>query len=76
MMWPYYDGASWVWMLAMMLMMLLFWGGILALVVWAVRAFLQQRATSDSAIETLRRRLAAGEISADEFEKTRRILQG
>jgi putative membrane protein len=76
MMWPYYGGWNWFWMVGMMLLMLLFWGGIVGVVVWAVRAFLQQRPTGDVALETLRRRLAAGEITADEFEKTKRVLQG
>src|SRR5947208_4126513 len=76
MMWPYYSDGSWVWMLAMMLVMLVFWGGIIGVVIWAVRAFIQQRPPGDSAMETLRRRLAAGELSQEEFEKTRRLLQG
>ncbi len=73
MMWPYNDGGSWIWMSAMMI---LIWGGGIALVIWAMRAFTGARSTGDPAIATLRRRLAAGEISQDEFEKTRRILQG
>jgi len=44
-------------------------------VIWGVRAFTRPRGTGDSAIEILRRRLAAGEISQDEFERTKRILQ-
>jgi len=71
-MWPYNDGGSWIWMGAMML---LSWGVVIALVIWALRAFTGTRNSGDPAIATLRRRLAAGEISQDEFEKTRRILQ-
>jgi uncharacterized membrane protein len=72
MMWGY-DGLNWLWMAPMMV---LIWGGVIALVVWGLRAFSGPRSTGDSAIETLRRRLAAGEISQDEFDKTKRILQG
>jgi len=72
MMWDHYGGSSWLWMLPMML---IFWGGAVALVIWGVRAFTRPRGTGDSAIEILRRRLAAGEISQDEFERTKRILQ-
>lgn len=72
MMWPYNDGGSWIWMGAMML---LSWGVVIALVIWALRAFTGTRNNGDQAIATLRRRLAAGEISQDEFEKTKRILQ-
>ena len=71
MMWGYYD--SWLWMLPMML---LFTVGTIALLFWAVRAYTHSQGTADTAIVTLRRRLAAGEISQDEFEKTKRILQG
>jgi uncharacterized membrane protein len=70
MMWGY--GLSWFWMLPTML---LFTVGLIALLLWLVSAT-SSRGTADSAIETLRRRLAAGEISQDEFETTKRILQG
>lgn len=71
MMWGYYGG--WLWMLPMML---LFSVGLIVLLFWVVRAYTGSLGTSDPAIETLRRRLAAGEISQEEFEKTRRVLQG
>lgn len=72
MMWGYYDGWSWLWMAAMMV---LFWGGIFAIVVYAIRAFTGPRGT-DQAMDVLRRRFASGEITPDEFEKTRKTLQG
>jgi putative membrane protein len=72
MMWGYYDGWSWLWMAAMMV---LFWGGIIAVAVFAIRAFSGPR-DSDQAIDLLRRRLAGGEISQEEYEKTRKALQG
>jgi uncharacterized membrane protein len=66
----YYDGLSWFWILPMMLLVTV---GTIALLFWVVRAFTGSQ-SRDPAIETLRRRLAAGEISQDEFEKTRRSL--
>jgi uncharacterized membrane protein len=72
MMWGYYDGWSWLWMAAMMV---LFWGGIFAIAVYAIRAFTGPRGT-DQAMDVLRRRFASGEITPDEFEKTRKALQG
>ena len=73
MMWRYSnDPVAWLWM---GLLMVLFWGAIVAIVVFAVRSFRPNRG-DDVAMDTLRRRLAAGEISQEEFEKTRRILQG
>ncbi|HET7467359.1 MAG TPA: SHOCT domain-containing protein [Candidatus Dormibacteraeota bacterium] len=55
-------------------MMLLFWGGLIALGVWAIRALTAGRTGGNAAIEILRRRLAAGEISQEEFEKTKKAL--
>jgi len=72
MMWGYYDGWSWLLMAATML---LFWGGLAALIVFAIRAFTGPRSAAQ-AMDDLRRRLASGEITQEEFEKTRRVLQG
>jgi putative membrane protein len=74
MMWYYGSGGGWNW-LWMTLMMVIFWGGVIALAVWAIRSGLGSRRDRD-AIDVLRHRLAAGEISQDDFEKTKRILQG
>jgi putative membrane protein len=74
MMWPYYGyGWSWLWMGGMML---LFWGAIIGLAVWAIRAFSGPRSSGDQTLEILRRRLASGEITPEEYEKTRKVLQG
>ncbi len=59
MMWGYYDGWSW---LVMAAMMLLFWGGFAALVVFAIRAFTGGRG-GDQAMDVLRRRLASGLVT-------------
>jgi putative membrane protein len=72
MMWGYADGWSWLWMAAMMV---LFWGGILAIAVFAIRSFTGSK-SNDQAMDVLRRRFASGEITQDEFEKTRKALQG
>jgi putative membrane protein len=72
MMW-YYGSGGWGW-LWMTVIMLVFWGGLIAVAVWAIRSGLGSR--RNDAMEVLRRRLATGEISQDDFEKTKRILQG
>jgi putative membrane protein len=72
MMWGYFDGGNWLWMAGMMV---LFWGGIIVLAVFAIRAFTGTK-SNDQAMDVLRRRLAGGEITQDEFEKTRKALQG
>ena len=59
------------------LMMVLFWGGVVVLVVWALRGFSSRSsAVPDSTQEILRRRLATGEITQAEYEQARKVLQG
>jgi putative membrane protein len=59
--------------------MLLFWGSIIWLVVWAVvrttRTEPTRSGNSESARSILDRRLAAGEIDADEYASRRRTLE-
>ena len=72
MMWGYYDGWSWLWVGTMMV---LFWGGIFALAFFAFRAWSGTK-SNDPALDLLRQRFARGEITEDEYEKTRKALQG
>jgi putative membrane protein len=77
MMWYWGSGYGWGMMLVGILMMLLFWGGIFALAVFLIRSLARSRTeTPETALETLRRRLAAGEITSEEFERIRKVLQG
>jgi putative membrane protein len=65
------------WMVFGMIWMVVFWGGIIALIVWGVT-----RATSggggvgqqDSPLEIARRRYASGEITREQFEQLRHDL--
>jgi putative membrane protein len=61
--------------------MFLFWGLIIGLVVWLVVTLTRSGQSSaargaqpDSALEALRRRLAAGEITSQEFDALRQKL--
>jgi putative membrane protein len=63
----------------MLVFMVLFWGAIIALVVWAVRQFRPNgtRATdADPAMRILEERFARGEIDVDEFARRRDALRG
>ena len=74
-----YWGSGYGWGMAVfgILMMLVLWGGVAALIVFVVRSLSGPRpAPTDSAMETLRRRLAVGEITPEEFERIRKVLQG
>ena len=75
--------SGWGWGMGLLggLGMLLFWGLIIGLVVWLVVTLTRSSqsnaalsAQPDSALETLRRRLAAGEITTQEFDTLRQKL--
>ena len=75
--------GGWGWMIFGGLMMLVFWGGLIALVVLAIRAFTNsgsqepvQAGTSSAsrrndALSILQERYARGEITKTEFEEMR-----
>lgn len=71
MMWGNNGGGSWLWMAAMLVVVL---AVTIGLVVFAIRATGPK--SNDQAVDVLRRRLAGGEITQEEFEKTRKALQG
>jgi putative membrane protein len=61
---------------------ILFWGGIVFLIAWAVarifpkgRADDRPEAPRDSAEEILRQRFARGEINAEEYERSLEVLR-
>ncbi len=78
MMW-WVDGFHWGWMLFGGLMMLLFWGGLIALAVAIIRALSGGTSRSSkaepsgdkTALRILEERYAKGEVSKDEFETIR-----
>lgn len=71
---------GWLWMV----IPLLFWGGLLVLIAWAItRAFPGGRGENssgerrpESAEEVLRDRFARGEVDAEEYEERLRVLRG
>ncbi|TMD34450.1 MAG: SHOCT domain-containing protein [Chloroflexi bacterium] len=77
MMWHWGSGYGWGMAVFGVLMMLVFWGGIAVVIVVLVRSLGGSRpAATDRAMETLRQRLASGEITSEEFERLRKVLQG
>ena len=72
MMWDYGTGGmGWLWM---SITMLLFWGVVTGLGVWVISALTGQKQAGDAAVESLRRRLAGGEITLEEFERAKKAL--
>ena len=72
-MWHAGDGAGW-WMVWGMIMMVLFWGGLIALFVWGVQS-LVRREDPRSPLDIAKERLARGEMTAQEFEQIRLALE-
>ncbi len=66
------------WWMVTMLGMVVFWGAVIALVVWLVRGDTggRRNASSDAPEETLRQRLADRSISVEEYEQRRTALEG
>ncbi len=74
--WP--PPRGWTWGLGMALgavAMLAFWGAVVLAVVLAVRALAGRPQKEDSALEILRRRFAAGEITREQYEEMRKVLE-
>ncbi|MDE3096954.1 MAG: SHOCT domain-containing protein [Chloroflexota bacterium] len=78
MMWGSVDGGGW-WMLWGSIMMVLFWGGIIALVVWVVQSLARPSHESgaggpgatqgETPQEIAARRYARGEITSEEYAR-------
>ncbi len=59
------------WWIVMPIMMVIFWGAIIAVVVWGIRQFTRDRGRDRSALDIARERLARGEITKEEFDRIR-----
>jgi putative membrane protein len=80
----YYDDGSWgvgAWLL-MGAIMLIFWGGLIAALVWAVGSYRRGRPGAESptgqatrAEQLLAERFARGEIDQEEFERRNDLLR-
>ncbi len=61
-----------------MLMMVVFWGGIIALIVWGITRLTRREPTlrgRQTPIEIARERYARGEITREQFEQLKRDLE-
>lgn len=83
MFWPQHMmGYGWIGWLVGGLVMLLFWGGLIALVVFTVRTLSGANRNQDTkapseetALDILKRRYAQGEIDKAEYEAIRRDIE-
>jgi putative membrane protein len=82
---PGHMWSEWWMLLFGALLMLLFWGGVIALAYWAVRALLRQgRARREpqwqdrqreKPLDILQQRYARGELTREEYQSMRRDLE-
>lgn len=78
----WFGHMSWAGMIFGALMMLLFWGGLIAVIVLAIKAFSSSGSqdepktsnAGESALEIVKMRYARGEISKAEYEEITRDL--
>ena len=76
-------GAGWLYWMAGVAIIVLFWGLVIAAIVlgirWLIRADRRGRAegpATPDALEILRQRYARGEIDEAEYERRRQVLRG
>ena len=75
MMWGWQTGMGW-WMIFGVILMIVFWGGIIALVVWGIRRLVQGSPSRESrnALDIAKERYARGEITKEQFEQIKKDL--
>ncbi len=78
-MWDWQLGMGWLMMLRGV-WLLLFWGGIIALVVWGVKKAIEHNRSNSitserrNPLDIIKERYASGEISPKEFEQLKKDL--
>jgi putative membrane protein len=76
--WDHMDWG-WGWWILMVFGMILFWGLVIAGVVWLVHELTRRRdhgGAEPSPLDVLDHRLASGEITPEEYEQRRKLLSG
>jgi putative membrane protein len=78
MMWGWQAGMGW-WMIFGVIIMLIFWGGIITLIVWGIRRISggdrERRIGSRDALDIIKERYARGEITKEQYEQYKKDLQ-
>lgn len=81
--WGMHGDVGAGWMIGMMLLMVLFWGGVILGIVWLIRgvgwggsAPRERFVSKESPVEILERRFAEGAISPEDYRARREVLVG
>ncbi|MFC1970683.1 SHOCT domain-containing protein [Chloroflexota bacterium] len=74
-MWYMHEGAGW-WMVFGGIWMFLFWGGLIALIVWAISKLTGHNRNEKNKLpfDIARERYAKGEISREQLEQIKKDL--
>ncbi len=71
----FHEGMGW-WMMFGGIWMVLFWGGLIALVVWGVKKLTERNGSSSKRdpLDIAKERYAKGEISEEEYQRLKKDL--
>jgi putative membrane protein len=74
-MWYMHEGAGW-WMVFGGIWMFLFWGALIALIVWGISRLTRRGGTArtPTPLDIAKERYARGEITREEFERIKKDL--
>lgn len=73
-MWYIHQGMGW-WMVFGAILMILFWGGLITLIIWGIGRLSRHGTVGKSTpLEILKERYARGEITKDQFEQIKKDL--
>ena len=74
-MWHLHEGMGW-WMVFGGTWTIVFWIGLIALIIWGVNRFTRRNDSSrkDSPVDLAKERYAKGEITHEEFERIKKDL--
>lgn len=73
-MWYMHEGWGW-WMVFGVILMVLFWGGIITLIIWGIGRLTRRGAISkQTPLEIAKERYARGEITKEQFEQMKKDL--
>jgi putative membrane protein len=75
-MWDWSYGMNGWWMVLGGIMMVLFWGGLILLVIWGIKKLTERPGTVDkhTPLDIVKERYARGEISQEQFEQIKKGL--
>ena len=74
-MWNFGEGMGW-WVMFGSLWMVIFWGGLIALIVWGITKLSRQSVpiSKHDPLNIAKERYAKGELSREEFEQVKKDL--